>query len=109
MEFRLADILRRHAQGRPDATMLRFGEQHVSWAQMDARTNAVAAVLSEEGVAHGSRVAVIDKNGLEFWELLFATAKLGAVLVSVNWRLSPSEMAAICEDAQARVVVVGPP
>jgi long-chain acyl-CoA synthetase len=108
VEFRLADILRRHAQARPDATMLRFGEQQVSWAQMHARTNAVAAVLSADGVGHGSRVAVIDKNGLEFWELLFATAKLGAVLVSVNWRLSPSEMAAICEDAQSLVVVVGP-
>jgi long-chain acyl-CoA synthetase len=108
VDFRLADILRRHANGRPDAIMLRFGEQRVSWAQMDARSNEVATVLADEGVEHGSRVALIDKNGIEFWELLFATAKLGAVLVSVNWRLSPAEMAGICDDAGARVVVVGP-
>ena len=108
MEFRLAEILRRSARERPDATMIRFGDRTVSWAEMDSRANEVAAALAADGTAHGSRVAVIDKNGVEFWELLFATAKLGAVLVSVNWRLSPLEMAGICEDAGARVVVVGP-
>ncbi len=108
MEFRLADVLRRHAEQRPDATMLRYGERRISWAEMDDRANQVAAALADEGVEHGSRIAVIDKNGVEFWELLFGAAKLGGVLVSVNWRLSPSEMAEICADAEARVVVVGP-
>src|SRR4051812_33161961 len=108
VDFRLADVLRRHASERPEATMLRFGERRIKWAEMDARSNAVAAVLSDDGVASGSRVAIIDKNGVEFWELLFGAAKLGAVLVSVNWRLSPNEMATICADAEARVVVVGP-
>src|SRR3954469_24214356 len=88
--------------------MLRYGERRISWAEMDARTNEVAAALADEGVEHGSRLAIIDKNGVEFWELLFGAAKLGAVLVSVNWRLSPNEMATICADAEARVVVVGP-
>src|ERR1700712_3484669 len=88
--------------------MLRLGDQRISWAELDARSNAVAAALADEGVTHGDRLAIIDKNGVEFWELLFGAAKLGAVLVSVNWRLSPSEMAGICADAEARVVVVGP-
>jgi long-chain acyl-CoA synthetase len=88
--------------------MLRYGERRISWAEMDARSNEVAAALADEGVQHGSRLAIIDKNGVEFWELLFGAAKLGAVLVSVNWRLSPNEMATICADAEARVVVVGP-
>jgi long-chain acyl-CoA synthetase len=108
VDFRLVDILRRHAAERPDATMLRAGEKRISWAELDARTNEVAAALAEAGVQHDSRVAIIDKNGVEFWELLFGAAKLGAVLVSVNWRLSPAEMAGICSDADARVVVVGP-
>jgi long-chain acyl-CoA synthetase len=108
VEFRLADILRRHAAERPDATMIRFGDRRISWAEMDARSNGVAAALADEGVEHDSRVAVIDKNGVEWWELLFGAAKLGAVLVSVNWRLSPTEMAGICADADAKVVVVGP-
>src|SRR4051794_35861301 len=88
--------------------MLRYGERRISWAEMDTRSNEVAAALADEGVEHGSRLAIIDKNGVEFWELLFGAAKLGAVLVSVNWRLSPNEMATICADAEARVVVVGP-
>jgi long-chain acyl-CoA synthetase len=53
-------------------------------------------------------VAIIDRNGPEFFELLFGTAKLGAVLVGVNWRLAPSEMAFIVADSTAKALVIGP-
>ncbi|MDQ1648049.1 MAG: long-chain acyl-CoA synthetase [Frankiaceae bacterium] len=106
--FRLADVLREQARLRPDAVMLRSGGRSDTWAELDDRSNQLAAALTDAGVTLGSRVAIIDKNGPEFWELLFATAKLGAVLVSVNWRLSPAEMAGICRDAGAVVLVVGP-
>ena len=56
----------------------------------------------------GDRVALIDRNGPEFFDLLFGAAKLGAVLVAVNWRLSPPEMAFIINDSIASVLVVGP-
>ncbi len=106
--FRLADVLREQARQQPDARMLRSGKRVDTWREVDDRSNQVAAALVDAGVSVGSRVAIIDKNGPEFWELLFATAKLGAVLVSVNWRLSPLEMAGICADAAAVVLVVGP-
>src|SRR5581483_3247426 len=52
-------------------------------------------------------VALLDKNGLPYFELLFGCAKLNAVDVAVNWRLAPPEVAAIVDDARARVLVVG--
>ena len=64
--------------------------------------------LRAVGVRPGDRVAFIDKNGLEWFEVIFGLAKLGAVNVSVNWRLAPAEMAQIINDAQAEVVIVGP-
>ena len=50
----------------------------------------------------GDRVAFIDKNGAEWFEVTFGLAKLGAVNVSVNWRLAPPEMAQIIDDAAGR-------
>ena len=49
----------------------------------------------------GDRVAFLDRNGIEYFEVFFGCALLGAVSVAVNWRLAPAEMAAIVEDAGA--------
>jgi long-chain acyl-CoA synthetase len=74
---------------------------------MDGRSNRVAQALAAAGVGHGDRVAFVDKNAPECFEVMFGAAKLGAVLVAVNWRLAPVEVVRILEDAAAKVVVVG--
>ena len=58
-------------------------------------------------VAAQDRVAFLDKNSPEFFEVLFGAAKLNAVTVAVNWRLAPREAAYIVNDAEATVLVVG--
>ena len=60
------------------------------------------------GSAPGDRVAFLDRNGIEYFEVFFGCALLGAVSVAVNWRLAPAEMAAIIEDAGATVLFFGP-
>jgi long-chain acyl-CoA synthetase len=59
------------------------------------------------GVRAGSRVAHLDRTGPEVLELLFATSKLGAVVVPLNWRLAAPELKAIVADACPRVVIAG--
>ena len=68
------------------------GERTITFGELDRRSNQVAAALAAAGVGE-DRVAFIDKNSPEWFEVTFATAKLGAVNVSVNWRLAPPEMA----------------
>jgi long-chain acyl-CoA synthetase len=104
----IADIIRTHGRERPDAPALEFEERTVSFGELDARSSQVAQALKAAGVGAGDRVAYIDKNGIEWFEVTFALAKLGAVNVSVNWRLAPTEMAQIIDDAQAEIVIVGP-
>ena len=104
----IADIIRTHAAERPDATALEVGDRSVTFAELHERSNQVAHALAAAGVGVGDRVAFIDKNGLEWFEVTFALAKLGAVNVSVNWRLAAPEMRQIIEDAQSEVVIVGP-
>ena len=72
-----------------------------------AAPTLVAQALRVAGVVAQGRVARIDKNSPEYFEVLFGAAKLNAVLVDVNWRLSPPEMAQIINDAEATVLFVG--
>lgn len=103
----VADIARVFGAERPDATALIAGERTATFAELDARSNRVAQALRAAGVAFGDRVAFIEKNGIEFFEVACALSKLGAVVVPVNWRLAPPEMLHIIDDSGARVVIVG--
>jgi long-chain acyl-CoA synthetase len=108
MDWRLADIIRRHARERGDQPVLTFGRRVITYREMDERSSRVAQALRAEGVGPQDRVAFIDKNGPEYFEVLFGAAKANAVNVAVNWRLAPPEMAYIVNDARARVLFVGP-
>jgi long-chain acyl-CoA synthetase len=104
----LADVVRVHGARRPDAPALEAGGRSLTFAELDARSSQAAHALAAAGVGAGDRVAFIDKNGLEYFEVTFGLAKLGAVGVAVNWRLAPPEIATIIDDARAEVVIVGP-
>ncbi|WP_101947768.1 long-chain-fatty-acid--CoA ligase [Mycobacterium sp. 3519A] len=103
----IADIVRVHARTRPDAVALVVGDRSITFAELDARSNKAAQAFSAAGVGVGDRVAFIEKNGAEFFDVVFGLAKLGAIGVPVNWRLAPPEMLHIVDDAQAKAVVVG--
>lgn len=103
----LADVVRGHGRQRPDAPALIVGHRTITYGDLDTRSNRVAQAFAAAGVRRGDRVAFIDRNGAEFFEVIFGLAKLGAVGVPVNWRLAPAEMAHILADCGAAYVVVG--
>ena len=104
----IADIIRTHGAERPDAVAIEVGDRAATFGELHARSSQVANALAAAGVGSGDRVASIDKNSLEYFEITFGLAKLGAVNVAVNWRLAPPEMRQIIDDAQAEVVLVAP-
>jgi long-chain acyl-CoA synthetase len=106
MAWSLAGILRAHA-GDHVRPMLTCGERVITWAEMDARSSRVARALLAAGLTAQDRVAFLDKNGPEYFEVLFGGGKANVVNVAVNWRLAPAEMAYIVNDAAARVLFVG--
>jgi len=104
----IADIIRTHGAERPDAVAVEVGERAATFGELDRRSSQLANALSAAGVEPGHRVASIDKNSMEFFEITFGLAKIGAVNVAVNWRLAPPEMRQIIDDAQAPVLFVAP-
>src|SRR5665213_822045 len=87
--------------------MLTQDDRSLTWGEFYDRAKQVAAALTADGVGPGDRVAFLDRNGIEYFEVFFGCALLGAVSVAVNWRLAPVEMAAIVEDAGATVLFYG--
>ena len=106
-ELRVADVLRTGAAARGDHVAIRHRERELTYSQLDERSSRLAQALLDAGVGKGSRVAYLDRTGPEVVELLFATSKLGAVTVPLNWRLAPVELAAVLNDARAPVLVAG--
>jgi long-chain acyl-CoA synthetase len=104
----IASIVRRHGVERPDRTAIVHPARTTTWGQLDERSNRVGTGLAAAGVGAEDRIARIDKNTIEYYEVLFGAAKGNAVLVDVNWRLAAPEMAAIVNDAGAKVLFVGP-
>lgn len=103
-----AHIIREHAQARPAAPALSFEGHTWSFSEMHELSSRSAQALIHEGVQAGDRVALLTKNRAEFFELLFACSKIGAILVGLNWRLSAGEIEAIVADAKPKVVFTGP-
>jgi fatty-acyl-CoA synthase len=77
-----------------------------TYRELWRRSQQTAAWLREaHGVRAGDRVAWSTGNRPEFFAALFACARLGAILVPVNWRLAPPEVAWILDHCRPRVVL----
>ena len=105
-EVTLLDVLRAHATRTPDSPCVSFGDETISFAGLDAWSDRIAAYLEQRGVGAGDRVAILSHNAPIFYALLFACAKLSAIFLPLNWRLSAREIATILADGEPRVVLV---
>ncbi|MEM1335136.1 MAG: AMP-binding protein, partial [Actinomycetota bacterium] len=104
----VAGIVRVHGAGQGDHPALIQDDREMSWSQLYERSKQVAQALAASGVGDGDRIAFLDKNGIEHFEVFFGASLLNAVCVDVNWRLAAPEVQFIVDDAEAKVLVVGP-
>lgn len=93
-------IIRKKSYYAPDDVALveqATRDEH-TYADLEQRSNAIARELAARGVSRGDRVCGLFRNSVEFFELFFATCKLGAAIAPFNYRLSPSELSYLQED-----------
>jgi len=97
----LADLIDRNAAFTPDKPALRHQGQVWSYARLAERIAALArGMKSQLGVRRGDRVAVLALNSPDYLVLLYACARLGAMLVPLNWRLAEPEQTFVLGDAE---------
>ena len=100
----LADLLHRSAKRFPDKTAIICGNTAWSYAEFATLSDCLAAGLYARGVGKGTRVAILSRNSHAFAALRFALARLGAVLVPINFMLKPEEAAFILKHAGAEML-----
>lgn len=80
----------------------------ISYRAWDEQVNRTARWLVEAlGVRKGDRVAVLARNSVAYLDLLFACGKIGAILQTLNWRLTPVELEAILKEAPPSLLFHG--
>jgi len=100
------EILAYSAGRLPDKPFLVEGGRRLSYAETLAGASAVAAQLQKGGVGPGDRVALLFPNCIDYCLCYFGALMLGAVVVPVNNRLAPPEMAYVLMDSDPKVLIV---
>jgi fatty-acyl-CoA synthase len=104
----LSDLLRRTARRVPGKTAIRCGDVQWSYSEFDRICDRLAQGLQDRKVAAGDRVAILSRNSHAFAALRFALARIGAVLVPINFMLNADEIAFILRSSGAVALAVGP-
>jgi len=104
----IGQLVRESAARNGDTVLFDFFEtgQTLTYRQLDERATALAAALSEIGIAQGEHVAVMLRNDPEFPIAFAALARAGAVMVSINTRSSAGELDHILADADVTAMII---
>ena len=104
----LSDLLRRTAGRVPHKLAIRCGETTWSYAEFDRICTRLAAGLWAQGIHPGDRVAILSRNSHAFAAMRFALARIGAVLVPINFMLNAEEIAFILQNSGTTALAIGP-
>ena len=91
----------------PDRPAIIFEDKRISYWELEARANRLANSLAELGVGAGDRVAMLQVNCHQYIEAYFATARLDAVYVPLNFRARADELTHMLNDAAPKVIFAG--
>lgn len=97
----LGDLLTRSVARYPEKVAFIFGDREVTYEQLNALVNQTANGLLNRGIKKGDRIAIFSKNNLDFVIVTFALARIGAVLIPINYMLQGKDIAYIIEHAEA--------
>jgi 3-oxocholest-4-en-26-oate---CoA ligase len=106
-QFHLADLFETAATQIPDRIAIKSDAGHLTYGELNARTDLLAAGLWAHGVGRGDSVGLYMMNGPEYLEGLLAAFKIGAVPFNVNYRYRVDELRYLFDNAKAVAVIHG--
>ena len=107
-DIALAGWLAKRVRQTPDRPALTFEGKTWTYAEFERRCAQVAGVLRAGGVTAGDRVAYLAFNHHTFLECMFGCARIGAIFVPLNFRLTGPELAFMLDDAGVSTMIAGP-
>jgi acyl-CoA synthetase (AMP-forming)/AMP-acid ligase II len=101
----LGDVIERNARLYPNKEAIVFEGRRATYAQFAAQARRCANALHAGGLKPQARVAILAQNCLEYFEIEGAAELAGYIAVTLNWRLSPHELAEIVRDCTPTVLI----
>jgi len=102
----IGKVLPRHAQFRPDHPAIICGGWRLTYAEFDRRTNRLANALLAAGIVKDDKVATLLSNCYELYEVYWAVAKIGAVVVPLSPLLRGAGLANLLRNSNTRLVII---
>ena len=104
----LYDMIRQNARLHARREAIVFNDVRLSYKEYERKCDQLAAGLVREGIIKGDRLGIVSHNCDEFMILYGAAAKIGAILVPVNWRFQQEEVEYVLRDGSPKIVFAGP-
>jgi len=103
----IGDWIRKWSQISPQKVAIIDDGHEFSYRELNQRCNQVASFLLQKDLHKGDRVGVLLHNCHEYIKIYFALAKVGAIIVPLNWRMAPPEISYILDDCEANYLFFG--
>ena len=104
----IVDGLKKSVLLSPEKVASVCGSTRLTFREVGERVNRLSSALEGLGIARGDRVAILSLNCHRFFELYYGVPQLGAVVVPINFRLTPQEIKYIVDHSGAQTVAVDP-
>ncbi|MEH7112494.1 long-chain fatty acid--CoA ligase [Neobacillus niacini] len=102
----LGELIRKSAHQKPNHLAFVYGDQRVTYLDLENRSLHIAGWLQEKGIEIGEKVGIISKNNLAFIEVMFAAALSGGVSVPINFRLVAEEFVYIINNSDTKILFI---
>lgn len=106
-DFTIYDFICRNAQLFPDSESIVFNDIRLSHSEYKEKCDLLAAGLIKAGIGLGDRLGVLADNNDEYMILFGAAAKIGAIILPVNWRFQQEEVEYVLNDGAPKIIFAG--
>ena len=103
----IASLIEQSCKENADKFCVVDGDHRLTYRDMEERANRLARALVEMGVEPGDRVGIFLTNCFQYIEMFYAITKIGAIFVSLNFRLREKETTYILNNAEAKILIMG--
>jgi fatty-acyl-CoA synthase len=104
-QFHLADLFESVAAAVPERVAIEADDVTLTYADLDERSDRIAAALAQRGLKRGDTVGLYLMNCPEYLEAFIAASRLGAIPFNVNYRYSAEELSYLFDNARASAIV----
>ena len=105
-DYSLYNVIQRNAIWFRDENCLVLGDKKLTHGEFKDKVDKIASALRSRGVTKGDRLAILAQNCLEYIYLYGVAAKLGAIVVPINWRLTHEEVHYVISDTTPKFLFV---